>query len=86
MEDNPDKEKEKHIAEVIAEETARGRGKAPRGMMRKREHLELARALDKAMKARNERAFSDALRRAGIHDGSEVWKNAWAAYRAYWNP
>jgi ribosomal protein S4 len=52
---------------------------------RKREHLKLARELDRAMKARDERGFSAALRRAGILDGSPHWINAWKAYHAYWS-
>ena len=52
---------------------------------RKRELLKLARELDRAMKAKDERGFSAALRRAGIPDGSPHWVNAWRAYHAYWS-
>lgn len=51
---------------------------------RKREQIKLAQELDKAIKARDERAFSAALRRAGVRDGSRRWTNAWNAYRDYW--
>ena len=52
---------------------------------RKRELLRLARELDRTMKAKDERGFSAALRRAGILDGSPYWINAWKAYRDYWS-
>jgi hypothetical protein len=50
---------------------------------RKREQARLAKELDKTMKAKDERGFSAALRRAGILDGSPEWMSAWKAYRAY---
>jgi hypothetical protein len=52
---------------------------------RKREQAKLAKELDKTMKAKDERGFSAALRRAGILDGSAEWISAWKAYRAYWS-
>jgi hypothetical protein len=37
------------------------------------------------MRSKNERGFSEALRKAGILEESQEWKNAWEAYRAYWS-
>lgn len=48
-----------------------------------REHMRLAAELQRIMKARDERAFSAALRRAGILEGSPEWTNAWKAYRSF---
>jgi hypothetical protein len=61
------------------------RGKAPIDAARKREEIRLARELDRAMRSKNERGFSEALRKAGILEESQEWKNAWKAYRAYWS-
>ncbi len=82
MDDQKDKI-DQEILDVISQE--KGRGKAPKDPARKREEMKLVRDLGRAMKARNERGFSDALRRGGIREGSLEWKNAWRAYRAYWS-
>ena len=36
----------------------------------------------KAIKTRDERAFSEELRRTDVKDGSAEWKNAWEIYRS----
>ena len=76
-------DKDREIRDVMSQEKRRGR--APVDPARKREEIRLARALDRAMKAKNERGFSEALRKAGILEGSREWQNAWKAYRAYWS-
>jgi len=50
---------------------------------RARERLALAKELERAMKGKDERGFSAALRRAGIQEGSAEWTNAWKAYRSF---
>ncbi len=81
MDDEKDKF-DQEIRDVISQE--KRRGKTPSDPARKREEMRLARDLHRAMKARNERGFSEALRKGGIHEDSLEWKNAWRAYRAYW--
>jgi hypothetical protein len=49
---------------------------------RKRKEKALAVELLKSKEAGNERGFSDALSRAGIREGPEIWKNAWKAFRS----
>ena len=77
-----DEDRDREIRDVMSQEKRRGR--APIDPARKREALHLARVLDLAMKEKNERGFSEALRKAGIFEGSQEWQNAWKAYRAYW--
>jgi len=75
---------DKQIEEVMRDDASRGRNRAPARSRRKKDLNALARELDKAMTAKNERGFSDALRKAGIADGSERWQAAWKAYRDHW--
>ena len=49
---------------------------------RKRSLQKLMRDLNRLIKKRDERGFSDALRRAGLREGSTEWENAWKAYRS----
>ena len=79
----PEDDREREIRDVMSQEKRRGR--TPLDPARKREEFRLATELGKAMQAKNERAFSEALRKAAIHEGSREWKNAWKAYRAYWD-
>ena len=76
-------DKHQEIRDVMSQE--KRRGKAPIDAARKREEIRLARELDRAMRSKNERGFSEALRKAGILEESQEWKNAWKAYRAYWS-
>lgn len=71
------------ILEVLIQERSRGRQRSPEEAARNRRRQKLLAALDKAMRRADQRRFSDALRSAGINEGSPVWKNAWAAYHAY---
>lgn len=71
------------ILDVLIQERARGKRRSAEESKRKHERQKLVRALDSAMRRADQRAFSDALRNAGILEGSSAWKNAWAAYHAY---
>ena len=71
------------VLDVLIQERRRGRRGPPEDAKRKRERQKLASALDRAMRRADTHGFSDALRSAGIAEGSAAWKNAWAAYYAY---
>jgi len=73
------------ILDVLIQERNRGRRGPPEEAKRKRERQKLASALDNAMRRGDQHGFSDALRNAGIAEGSPAWKNAWTAYHAYQN-
>jgi hypothetical protein len=70
------------VSDVMASERRRGRGKGPIDPARQRKEKALAVELLKSKEAGDERGISDALRRAGIREGSEIWKNAWKAFRS----
>jgi hypothetical protein len=70
------------VSDVMVSERRRGPGKGPSDPARKRKEKALAVELLKSKEAGDERGFSDALRRAGIREGSEIWKNAWKAFRS----
>jgi hypothetical protein len=80
MSEKEDK-RDQEIRGVFSEESSRGRKASRNETIRKREHGLLARELLEAIKTKDERKFSYALRRAGIHEGSAAWENAWKAYR-----
>jgi hypothetical protein len=68
---------------VVMEEHIRvvsGRGPSVANEAQKKRAL--ARAALRAIEARDERAFSEQLRRAGVKDGSPEWKKAWEIYRS----
>ena len=69
------------IKEVM-EEHKRFRGRGPSVAQEARKKRALARAILRAIEARDEKAFSEQLRRAGIKDGSPEWKRAWQIYRS----
>jgi len=71
------------ILDVMIQERSRGGRGSPEEAKRKRERQKLVSALDNAMRRGDKHGFSDALRNAGIVDGSPAWKNAWAAYYAF---
>lgn len=71
------------ILDVLIQERNRGRRGSPEETKRKRERQKLMSALDSAMRRADKHAFNDALRNAGILEGSPAWKNAWTAYYAF---
>jgi hypothetical protein len=70
------------IMEVMREHQRLASGRGPSVAKEAKKKRELARAILKAIEARDERAFSEQLRRAGIKDGSPEWKKAWQIYRS----
>lgn len=73
------------ILEVLIQERSRGRRGLAEETKHKRERLKLASELVNAMRGADVHGFSDALRNAGIVEGSPAWKNAWTAYYAFQN-
>ena len=73
------------ILDVLIQERNRGRRGSPEEAKRRRERQKLVSDLIVAMRRADQRAFSDALRKIGIPEGSLAWKNAWGAYHAYQN-
>ena len=73
------------ILDVLIQERSRGRRGSPEEAKRKRERQKLVSGLVNAMRRADQHGFSDALRNAGIVEGSPAWKNAWTAYYAFQN-
>ena len=70
------------VKEVMEEHTRVVSGRGPSGAKEAQKKRALARAALRAIEARDERAFSEQLRRAGVKDGSPEWKKAWEIYRS----
>ena len=82
---NPSKEPEEidpDVKEVMREHTRSVSGRGPSVAKEEQKKRALARAALKAIEARDEGAFSEQLRRAGVKDGSPEWKKAWEIYRS----
>jgi len=77
-------ERDIEIARLIASEATRRRG---RGRMNREQMLQekqMQRDILRAMHYKDERKFSEMLRKAGVKDGDERWVNAWKVYRVFW--
>ncbi len=70
------------VKEVMEEQKRLVSGRGPSGAKEAQKKRALARAALRAIEARDERAFSEQLRRAGVKDGSPEWKKAWEIYRS----
>jgi hypothetical protein len=70
------------VKEVMDEHTRLVSGRGPSVAKEAQKKRALARAALRAIEARDERAFSEQLRRAGVKDGSPEWKKAWEIYRS----
>ncbi len=70
------------VKEVMDEHTRLVSGRGPSVAKETQKKRALARAALRAIEARDERAFSEQLRRAGVKDGSPEWKKAWEIYRS----
>lgn len=70
------------VREVMEEHTRLVSGRGPSVAKEAQKKRALARAALRAIEARDERAFSEQLRRAGVKDGSPEWKKAWEIYRS----
>lgn len=79
-----DDPRDKDIAQVISSETARRRGKGRKDREEIIQDQKLKRDIIEALHYKDERKFSEMLRKAGLKDGDERWTNAWKAYRAFW--
>jgi hypothetical protein len=70
------------VREVMEEHTRVVSGRGPSVSKEVQKKRALARAALKAIEAKDERAFSEQLRRAGVKDDSPEWKKAWEIYRS----
>lgn len=70
------------VREVMEEQTRLVSGRGPSVAKEVQKKRALARAAFRAIQAKDERAFSEQLRRAGVKDGSPEWKKAWEVYRS----
>jgi hypothetical protein len=70
------------VREVMEEQTRVVSRRGPSVTKEVQKKRALARAALRAIEARDERAFSEQLRRAGVKDGSPEWKKAWEIYRS----
>src|SRR5260370_39564165 len=70
------------VLDVIEEQKRKASGRGPSVGREERKKRALAKAVLHAIRARDERAFSEALRRAGVKDGSPEWRKAWEIYRS----
>jgi hypothetical protein len=74
------------VKEVMPEHQRLLSGRGPSVAKEAKKKKALARAILKAIEAKDERAFSEQLRRAGIKDGSTEWKKAWEICRSACGP
>lgn len=70
------------VREVMNEHTRVVSGRGPSVAKEAQKKRALVRAALRAIDTRDERAFSEQLRRAGVKDGSSEWKKAWEIYRS----
>jgi hypothetical protein len=70
------------VLDVMREHTRVVSGHGPNTAKEAERKQAITKAAMKAIKAKDERAFSAELRRAGVKDGSPEWKKAWEIYRA----
>jgi hypothetical protein len=71
---------EQEVLEVMREEKRKGSRRGPKDATEFRKKKQLAQDGLKAIKAKDARAFTEILRRAGIRENSPEWKNAWKAF------
>jgi len=70
------------VREVMQDQSRAVAGRGPGVGKEVRKKRIFAEAALKAIKAKDERAFSELLRSVGVKDGSPEWKNAWKAFRS----
>ena len=70
------------VKEVMEEHTRIVSGRGPSVAKEAQKKRALVKAAMRAIETRDERAFSEQLRRAGVKDGSPEWKKAWEIYRS----
>jgi len=79
---SPDSDVDPEVREVMQDQTRLAAGRGPNIGREARRKRVFASAALKAIKAKDERAFSELLRSVGVKDGSPEWKNAWKAFRS----
>ena len=70
------------VKEVMDDHTREASGRGPNVVNEARKKRALVKEAWRAIEARDERAVSEKLRRAGVKDGSPEWKKAWEIYRS----
>ena len=70
------------IWEVMEEEKSRGKRRRPIDPEERRKRRQLENDALKAIRFRDERAFAEMLRKAGIQDGSPEYVRAWKVFRS----
>jgi len=68
------------VRDLIQDEKRKGTRRRPRDVSEERKKRKLAEDGLKAIKAKDVRAFTELLLRAGIPEDSLEWKNAWKAF------
>ncbi len=75
-------EKEHEIQDVMEQEKHRGKTRRPLDAEQRRHRRQLEAELLRAMRDGDERAFAEALRKAGHDETSPVFAQAWKLFRA----
>ena len=71
---------DREVLDVIQDEKRKVSARGPRDADAERKKKKLAEDGLRAIKAKDARVFTELLRRAGIHEDSVEWKNAWKAF------
>jgi len=78
-----DSEKRDAEIEQVRREEQSASGAVKRSAAQKQRHIEmLAAKLERARKAKDERAYGELLRLANVREGSPEWTRAWKYYRS----
>ncbi|MGB2624081.1 MAG: hypothetical protein WA857_09115 [Candidatus Acidiferrum sp.] len=71
---------DRDVLDVMQDEKRKGSARGPKDVAAERKKQKLAADGLRAIKAKDARRFTELLRRAGIHENSVEWKNAWKAF------
>jgi hypothetical protein len=74
-------EKDQEIQEVMEQEKRRGKARRPLDTEQRKQRKQLEAELLRAMRDGDERAFAEALRKAGHDETSPVFAQAWKLFR-----
>jgi hypothetical protein len=77
-----DHEQQEDLQDVMEQEKRRGKTRRPLDAEAKRKEEQLKAAFLKAIRARDERAFADLLRKVGYADGSPEFVRAWKMFHS----
>lgn len=78
-----EEEQDQDIRDVLAEERSRGSKRGPLDAQERRRRILFQRAVVKAIREKDERAFTGLLRRAGMRDESPEFAAALKRFRAH---